>query len=79
MSPKVYGHRYISTAIFYLLQSYYGCHGNIIMLPWWMATIKMVYKSVQSDAHIIPIVKNNYKYYLWLIVVAMATIVVNYT
>ena len=29
-----------------------------------MATIKMVYKFVQSDAHIIPIVKNNYKYYL---------------
>ena len=28
---------------------------------------------------IIPIVKNNnYKYYLWLIVVAMATIVVDY-
>ena len=49
-----------------------------------MATIQMVYKFVQSDAHIIPIFKNhNYKYYLWLIVVAMAvtmaTIVVDYT
>ena len=48
-----------------------------------MATIQMVYKFVQSDAHIIPIVKNhNSKYYLWLIVVAMAvamaTIVVDY-
>ena len=45
-----------------------------------MVTIQMVYKFVQSDAHIIPIVKNyNYKYYLWLIVAAMATIVVDYT
>ena len=45
-----------------------------------MATIQMVYKFVQSDAHIIPTVKNNnYKYYLWLIVVAMATIVVDNT
>ena len=44
-----------------------------------MSTIQMVYKFVQSDAYIIPIVKNhNYKYYLWLIVVAMATIVVDY-
>ena len=48
-----------------------------------MATIQMVYKFGQSDAHIIPIVKsNNYKYYLWLMVVAMviamATIVVDY-
>ena len=71
--------KYMNTAIFYLLQSYIdGCHGNlIIMLPW------QPYKW-QSDAHIIPIVKNNnYKYYLWLIVVAMAiamaTIVVHYT
>ena len=48
-----------------------------------MAAIQMVYKFVQNDDHIIPIVKNNYKYYLWLIVVAMAiamaTIVVDYT
>ena len=48
-----------------------------------MATIQTVYKFVQSDAHIIPIVQNNnYKYYLWLIVVkmaiTMATIVVDY-
>ena len=42
-----------------------------------MATIQMVYKYVQSNAHIIPIVKNNsYKYFLWLIVVSMASIVV---
>ena len=39
----------------------------------------MVYKFVQSDAHIHPLSKNNYKYYLWLIVVVMATIVVEYT
>ena len=45
-----------------------------------MAAIQMVYKFVRSDAHFIPILKNNnYKYYLWLIVVAMATIVVEYT
>ena len=49
-----------------------------------MATIQIVYKFVQRDAHIIPIVKNhNYKNYLGLIVVAMAvaiaTIVVDYT
>ena len=44
----------------------------------------MVNKCVQSDAHVIPIVKNhNYKYFLWLIVVAMAvamkTVMVDFT
>ena len=30
-SPKVYGHRYISTAILYLLQlHFFGRHGNIM-------------------------------------------------
>ena len=70
--------KYINTAIFYLLQSYFnGCHGNIIIML-------SCTNFVQSDAHIIPTVKNNnYKYYLWLIVVAMAiamgTIVVDNT
>ena len=84
VSPKVYGHRYVSTAIFYLLQSYlYGCHGNsIIMLPW--QPYKWCTNLCKVMLILYPICKNhNYKYYLWLIVVAMAvamaTIVVDYT
>ena len=57
-----------------------GCHGNVIaLLPWqpykWCTNLCKVMLII-----IIPIVKNNnYNYYLWLIVVTMATIVVDYT
>ena len=71
---------------------FYTCYNHILMVA--MVTLLKCYHEnhtngvqlVQSDAHnfIVPIVKNNNcKYYLWLIVVAMAiamtTIVVDYT